>query len=82
MVERKAEILDAFPNLLQRAPTLRKSCMKHKVWAMRIIQNVKNFPASVWNPVMKYRMSEKQMTWTITKGISVMALAIQNAVGR
>ena len=52
------------------------------VFALMMIQCVKNFPASICSADMKYRIIVKQVTCISTMGISVTALAIQNAVGR
>lgn len=43
---------------------------------------MKNLPAFICIAAMKYKISEKELTWNITTGISVMALAIAKAVGR
>ena len=51
--------------------------MQHRVFTMIMIQNVKNFPASICNPDMKYKISEKQVTCNMVIGISVIALAMQ-----
>lgn len=56
--------------------------MQHNVFTMIMIQNVKNLPASICNPDMKYKISEKQVTCNMVIGISVIALAMQKAVGR
>lgn len=82
IVDSKPEMLDASPKDLQIAPTDLNSWTEHNVWTMTIIQKVKNRPASICNAAMKYKISEKQETCTMTIGMSVMALAIANAVGR